>query len=114
MVIRGKMNGIESKDLANLRKQIYMEIASIVGPNKNNNIGKNYREIFANIKPNKSYQIIEVIKNTIDREKSKNMLKSGIEATKQFSRTEEINNQTQILTKENQQEKCEQEKTQSE
>lgn len=114
MVIRGKMNGIESKDLANLSKQIYMEIASIVSPNKNNNIGKNYREIFANIKPNKSYQIIEVIKNTIDREKSKNMLKSGIEATEQFTRTEEINNQIQILTKENQQEKCEQEKTQSE
>lgn len=114
MVIRGKMNGIESKDLANLNKQIYMEIASIVGPNKNNNIGKNYREIFANIKPNKSYQIIEVIKNTIDREKSKNMLKSAIEATEQFTRTEEINNPIPILPKENQQEKCEQEKTQSE
>ena len=42
------------------------------------------------------------------------MLKSGIEATEEFTRTEEINNQIQILTKEKKKEKCKKKKTQSE
>lgn len=93
-----------------LAKNMYRELINNTEGNNTNSFGKNYREIFAGMKTNKSDEIIKYIEDKIEKEKEIGgnfTLKSGVEATIEKTRIEQMNQQTNQI-KEQYQDKEEQ------
>ena len=93
-----------------IAKNMYIELLDKTKANNTNSFGKNYREIFARMKIDKSNEIIKYIEDKIAKEKEirENFtLKSGVEATTEVTRTEQMNQEINLI-KENVNEKEEQ------
>ena len=93
-----------------LARNMYLELMNKPEGNNTNSFGKNYREIFAGMKTNKSDEIIKYIEDKIAKEKEigENFtLKYGVEATIEKTRIEQMNQQTNQI-KEQYQDKEEQ------
>lgn len=93
-----------------LAKNMYIELLDKIKANNTNSFGKNYREIFAGMKIDKSNEIIKYIEDKIAREKGTRenfALKSGVETTTEVTRIEQINQEINHI-KENVNEKEEQ------
>ena len=93
-----------------IAKNMYIELLDKTKANNTNSFGKNYREIFSGMKTDKSNEIIKYIEDKIEREKEirENFtLKSGVEATTEVTRTEQMNQEINLI-KENVNEKEEQ------
>lgn len=66
------IEGISIKEAENLAFDLHEKLNKQVENDNRNSIGKNYREVFAGIKPDKSYQLIDLIENVIKKEQVKN------------------------------------------
>lgn len=67
-----KIRGISVKKAEDLALGLHKELNKQVENATTNSIGKNYREVFASIKPDKSYQLIGLIEALIKREQIRN------------------------------------------
>lgn len=96
-------NGVDFVDVAELLQQeagkigreIYAKLNTFYSNEKQNSVGKNYREIFANIKPKKSCEIIEFIQSELKNVKEHNLIDSDVKATEQSTTTGNIVTQKQ-------------------
>lgn len=97
MKVFKEIEGISPDRAGKLAKSMYIELLDNMKGNNENGFGKNYREIFAGVHTDKSDEIIKYIEDKIVREKGieENFaLKSGVEATLDKTRTEQMNQQT--------------------
>lgn len=85
-----------------IAKNMYIELLDKTKANNTNSFGKNYREIFAGMKTDKSNEIVKYIEYKIAREKGRGenfTLKSGVEATTEVTRTEQMNQEINHIKK---------------
>jgi len=74
--IKKEVKEISKEKLVPLAKEIYFDLIKNIRSDNNSSVGINYREVFAQIRPNKSYKIIELIENAIAKEKTNQILES--------------------------------------
>ena len=96
----GILKGISGQEAGKIGREIYAKLNTFYPNEKQNSVGKNYREIFANIKPKKSCEIIEFIQSELKNVKEHNLIDSGVKATEQSTTTGNIVTQKQTIIQE--------------